>query len=112
MHGIQDPLVSFTFTAIPQRNDILSGWSMGPGTVIAGDSTFTRTRYLSAQGTVFEFIQHDYASPITILAGHCYPGSTDPGNVPGQLMPFGCAPPDSFDWGAEAMKFFLAHPRS
>jgi polyhydroxybutyrate depolymerase len=111
MHGTQDALVNFTLTALTQRDQILSGWSMGPGTVIAGDASFTRTRYVNANGTVYEFLQHDYAAT-AFVKGHCYPGSGDPGGAPGQLFSFACVGPDAFDWGQEAMAFFLAHPKS
>jgi hypothetical protein len=110
MHGVNDALVSFTSAAVPQRDEVVAGWSMGTGTVIASDTHYTRTQYKSASGTVFEFIQHDYEASSPILRGHCYPGSTDPGKEPGQLFPFGCIPPNAFTWGEEAMKFFVAHP--
>jgi len=39
-------------------------------------------------------------------------GSNDlDGGAPGQLFGFACQPPNSFVWGDEVMKFFLAHPR-
>lgn len=111
MHGTKDVLVSFNGAAIPQRDEVVNGWQMGAGTKIAGDGTFTRTQYTSQAGTVFEFIQHDYAATSFALVGHCYPGSNDPGNQPGQLFPFKCVGPNSFTWGDEAMKFFVAHPK-
>jgi polyhydroxybutyrate depolymerase len=112
MHGTKDNLVNFTSGAIPQRNEVVSGWKMDAGTVIGSDSNYSRTRYTSPMGTVFEFIQHDYAATSPILGGHCYPGSTDPGGATGQLFPFACVGPNAFTWGDEAMKFFLAHPKS
>ena len=109
MHGTKDALLSFQAIAIPQRDSVIAGWNMGKGTVIAQGTAYTRTRYTSPTGNTFEFLQHDYASSNTILVGHCYPGSTDPGNQPGQLFPFGCVPPNAFTWGVEAVKFFMAH---
>jgi hypothetical protein len=111
MHGTKDVLVNFNTAAIPQRDALVNGWNMGAGTKIAGDSAFTRTQYTSPNGTVFEFIQHDYAATSFALVGHCYPGSMDPGNQPGQLFAFKCVGPNSFTWGDEAMKFFVAHPK-
>jgi polyhydroxybutyrate depolymerase len=111
MHGTVDALVNFTTTGIPQRDAVLSAWNMDAGSVIAGDAHFTRTRYTNPSGTVLEFLQHDYSSPQAILRGHCYPGSSDPGGAQGQLFSFACTPPNSFDWGVEAMAFFIAHPR-
>jgi polyhydroxybutyrate depolymerase len=110
MHGTTDALVSFDGAAVPQRDAVIKGWSMDSGTVVASDAHYTRTRYTSPSGNVFEFIQHDYEASSPILRGHCYPGSTDPGKEPGQLFPFGCVPPNAFTWGEEVMKFFVAHP--
>ncbi|HVO30133.1 MAG TPA: hypothetical protein VMV18_05340 [bacterium] len=109
MHGTQDALISYSQVGIPQRDDMLAGWHMDGGTVIAGDANFTRTRYTNANGTVVEFISHDYTSPPAVLHGHCFPGSTDPGGAPGQLFSFACTGPNAFDWGEEAMAFFEAH---
>lgn len=110
MHGTKDALVSFTGAGLPQRNAVIAGWNMSQGQVIASDSTYARTRYTSPKGTVLEFIQHDYTAATFVLSGHCYPGSTDPGNVPGQVFPFKCIGQNSFTWGEEVMKFFVAHP--
>ena len=110
MHGTSDGLVSFTGYALPQRDALLAAWSMDGGEVIASDSQFKRTRYKNARGTIFEFLQHDYAAASPILKGHCYPGSTDKGGAPGQLFPFSCVGTSAFVWGEEAMKFFVAHP--
>lgn len=112
MHGTADAIVGYDANAVPQRDALVAGWSMGTGTVIASDAHYTRTRWTSASGNVFELIQHDYQASSAILKGHCYPGSTDPGGEPGQLFPFGCVPPNAFVWGEEVMAFFLAHPGS
>jgi hypothetical protein len=110
MNGTKDALVAFQTEAVPHRDAILAAWSMGAGTVIAQGTGYKRTRYTSAGGNVFEFLQHDYAAADNpILVGHCYPGSTDPGTVDGQLFPFGCAPPTAFSWGVEVIDFFMAH---
>jgi hypothetical protein len=93
------------------------------GKQIAGDSTFTRTRYLNPSGVPFEYISHQYSSTSSFLGvaivGHCYPGSTDltvtpPAQTiipPDQIMSFGCNDQTSFNWGEEVMKFFIAHPK-
>jgi polyhydroxybutyrate depolymerase len=109
MHGTKDALVSFTNGAIPQRDAVVAGWQMGAGTVVDQGTGYVRTRYTNASGNVFEFLQHDYAATSPFLQGHCYPGSTDPGGKPGQLFPFACVAPNGFTWGAEVMKFFVAH---
>jgi polyhydroxybutyrate depolymerase len=111
VNGTKDALVSFASVATPQRDAVVGGWHMGSGTVIAGDSTFQRTRYTSPSGNVFEFIQHDYTSSQSLTKGHCFPGSKDDGGVPGQVFGFGCLPPNSFVWGDQVMKFFVEHPK-
>jgi dienelactone hydrolase len=115
VNGTLDALVNFNSRAIPQRDTIVAGWHMDPGVVVAGDGTFTRTRYTSPSGTVFEFIEHNYSSTQTFTKGHCFPGSQDlqsTGGEPGQVFGFGCQPPNSFVWGDEVMKFFVAHPKA
>lgn len=111
MHGTDDALVAFS-QATSQREAIRAAWNTGAGTVIDSGTGFSRTRYVSAAGTHFEFVQHDYAAASATLRGHCYPGSDDlNGGAPGQLFGFACVPPNGFDWGEEVMAFFLAHPR-
>jgi polyhydroxybutyrate depolymerase len=110
MQGTRDKLENYQSSAIPQRDKIIAGWKMGPGAAVAGDAKYKRTRYTSPSGTAFEFIQHDYVASAFLLGGHCYPGSSDPGNAQGQMMPFGCTGTTAFAWGEEAMAFFLAHP--
>jgi polyhydroxybutyrate depolymerase len=115
MHGTQDGLVNFP-NAIVLRDAVRSFYDMDDGTVIATDGTFTRTRYKTPSGRVFEFIQHNYVTPSMFagvaIKGHCFPGSQDQSvTLPNQLMSFGCDPPDSFTWGQEVLAFFLAHPK-
>jgi pimeloyl-ACP methyl ester carboxylesterase len=109
MHGTRDALVDFQSVAIPLRDAVVAGWSMGTPTTVAQGSGYVRTQWTSANGTVFEFLQHDYAAAETILGGHCFPGSTDPGNQTGQLFSLACVAPNAFTWGEEVMKFFVAH---
>jgi len=111
MHGTKDALIVFNVNAIPQRNEVVTGWKMGAGQQIAGDASYQRTRYLSPTGTPFEFLQHDYSAASLVLSGHCYPGSTDPGGATGQLFSFACTQTTAFTWGVEVMKFFVAHPK-
>jgi len=113
--GIQDTVALYEW-GIAQRDAVISAWNMGAGVVIAQDSTYTHTRYTNANGTVFEFISHNYYSSAPFgdrpVTGHCFPGSTvyyDPENP---FQTFACEPPNSFNWGEEMMKFFIAHPKS
>lgn len=112
LHGTKDALVSFTGAAIPQRDAVIAAWQMDAGTKLAGDASFTRTRYTSAKGTAFEFLEHDYsAGPCLVtIDGHCFPGSDDPGGRKGQACSFKCEPPNAFVWGEAVMAFFIAHP--
>jgi polyhydroxybutyrate depolymerase len=109
MHGTKDALVTFQTNAIPQRDEVVTGWQMGAGKVVGQGAGYVRMRYTSPSGNVFEFLQHDYAAATSVLGGHCYPGSTDMGQEAGQLFPFGCVPPNAFTWGVEVMAFFIAH---
>jgi polyhydroxybutyrate depolymerase len=117
MHGTKDALVNFA-NATTLRDAVIAFYKMDAdaGTVIAGDGTYTRTRYTTASGRVFEFLQHDYASDSMFLGvaikGHCFPGSQDQSvTLPNQLMSFGCNPPNSFTWGQEVLAFLIAHPK-
>jgi polyhydroxybutyrate depolymerase len=118
MHGIQDTnYVSFA-CAQPQVDAMVAAWGLTSDGVIASGPDFTRTRYSDASGTVVEFLAHDYFStqqvPLidqTRLLGHCFPGSTDPGGLPGQLFSFRCEQDAAFVWGQEVVDFFVAHPR-
>lgn len=115
LQGTADALVSYTGSAVPQRDAVVSSWKMGAGEKVAGDADYERTRYTSPNGTVFEFLQHDYKAKdpclIVSLGGHCFPGSEDPGNAAGQACSFACVPPNAFHWGQEVMKFFREHTR-
>lgn len=118
MHGSADHNYIPFSCAQPQVDAIVSAWGLTANGVIDSSATFTRTRWSDASGTVLEFLAHDYSSSAQVplvslskLQGHCYPGSTDPGNQPGQLFSFKCEQPASFVWGTEVVEFFVAHPR-
>jgi polyhydroxybutyrate depolymerase len=117
LHGTADALVSFSGVAAPQRDRVVAAWNMDAGETIAGDEAYTRTRHTSAEGTVFELLQHDYQAKegpclIVVLGGHCFPGSTDPGGATGQACSFACVGDNAFHWGEEVMAFFRTHPRA
>ena len=123
MQGMKDGLVDPTCADKWIRSNVLPTLKVDQGRQIAGDSTFTRTRFLDPTGVPFEYIQHQYSTDSSFLGvgivGHCYPGSTDltvtpPAQTvipPDQLMAFGCKDACSFTWGEEVMKFFIDHPR-
>ena len=118
MHGTADQnYIPFT-CAQPQVDAIASAWGLTADGVVASSPTYRRSRWSDAAGTVVELLAHDYSSsaqvpfvPASELEGHCYPGSSDPGDQPGQLFSFRCEQPASFVWGVEVVQFFVAHPR-
>jgi len=110
MHGHQDALVDFG-CADAQREALVDVWDMGAGQEVSAGEGHTWTRYTSPNGTPFEFIEHDYLSPVSILDGHCFPGSDDHEvTLEDQLFGFACEDEDTFVWGEMVMDFFLHHP--
>jgi polyhydroxybutyrate depolymerase len=119
MHGTKDALVDFQ-NGQTLTSAVRAFYETGDAELVADRDGFRRERFTSAQGALLETIQHDYASasmvgvpPLGVaIVGHCYPGSDDQTPTePGQLMAFGCSPPNGFHWGEEVLRFFLAHPR-
>jgi len=108
MHGTADKLVPFT-AAEAARDAVVATLAMTKDSTLSSDASHEWTRYTNANGTVFEFIQHDYTGA-DFLGGHCYPGSTDPGGQTGQVFDFDCYQPAAFVWGEAVMAFFEAHP--
>jgi polyhydroxybutyrate depolymerase len=118
MHGRADQNYIPYSCAQPQVDAIASAWSLAPNGVVESGAGYTRTRWSDAAGTVVELLAHDYTSNAQVplvsqskLQGHCFPGSADPGNQPGQLFSFRCEQSAAFVWGSEVVEFFVAHPR-
>ena len=123
MQGSKDGLVDPTCVSTWLTSNVFPALKLGAGTKIAGDTTFTRTRYANPAGVPFEYITHTYSTTSSFLGfnllGHCYPGSTDltvtpPAQTvvpPDQLISFGCNDTCSFTWGEEVIRFFMAHPK-
>jgi len=119
MHGRADANYIPFSCAQPQVDHIAAAWNLTSQGVVDSSPTFTRTRWTDTTGTVVELLAHDYSSDEQVpfvsaskLQGHCFPGSTDPGDQPGQLFSFACQQAASFVWGEEVVEFFVAHPRS
>jgi polyhydroxybutyrate depolymerase len=117
LHGTADPLASYA-DAEAQLDRVIAAWGLGAGTVVSMDDDYTHTRYENANGTVLETFIHDYVSDATSniplvpdIVGHCYPGSMDPGDEPGQLYSFKCEPPNAFHWGEAVLDFFVRTAR-
>jgi dienelactone hydrolase len=110
--GRTDAPVPFgTMTSI--RDNARSNYGTGTVQVVAGDSAYTHNRWINPQGLVVETFEHSYETrddgPWGSARGHCFPGSTSDPFAPQYAVP--CQGPNAFTWGAEVMKFFLAHPR-
>jgi len=111
IHGTDDALVDFE-CAYPGRDAVVAAWDFDDPEVVSEDSEHRWTRYTNRAGTVFEFIEHDYAAASPIIRSHCFPGASDPGGEQGQLFPFHCEGDNAFVWGEAAMQFFIAHPKN
>lgn len=87
-----------------QKTGIVSRLGLTGGEEIAGDGSYTRRRWEGADGMVFDFLEHDYASGI--LAGHCIPGG------PATDLIFACTSGGtSLDWGQTVLEWFVEHPK-
>jgi len=116
MQGHKDALVNPQCVFTWLSGNVYPTLELGAEAPVAGDTTYSRTRFLDPAGVPFELITHQYATDAQFFGvgvqGHCYPGSTDfTVTLPGQLMGFGCKDPSAFHWGEEAIEFFKAHPK-
>ncbi|MBM4396941.1 MAG: alpha/beta hydrolase fold domain-containing protein [Deltaproteobacteria bacterium] len=109
MHG-KDDIIYLWQAAQAQRDAVIKHWDLQEFATLSSDSHHEWKRYTGLNGALFEFVWHDYKAKSDVLKGHCYPGSTDPGDAPGQLFPFRCDDAAAFAWGEIAMRFFLDHP--
>jgi pimeloyl-ACP methyl ester carboxylesterase len=115
MNGVRD--VFNDIADVRQEREQILQW-LGPAkpTTVSQDAKHTHMRFEStANGNVFEFIEHDYAVPSMLLPvptveGHCIPGSDDLSPGLDHPMVFGCEPPTAFVWSDVVLDFFVAHP--
>ncbi len=110
VHGSRDNIVPGCGGAM--RDTVVAGWSMTPASPVSMDADHTWSRYTSASGNVFEFIDHSYSARSLILGGHCLPGSTDISSSTFAIDGYGCDHSSPITWGAAVLAFFQAHPRS
>ncbi len=111
LHGVDDVLVPYGCAPV-RRDAVVAAYGLGPEEVLVAGDGYTWTRHTGADGTVFEFITHEYnAANTLLLGGHCFPGSDDPGGAPGQLFSFACVDETDLHWGTSVIDFFDAHPR-
>ncbi len=103
MHGRADALAPFSL-AEGSTATLRMLMGAGEGEIVSTDDQHDWTRYTGSDGTVLEFIAHDYTSVLGFLGGHCFPGSTSAGTL-------ACKQAAAFAWGRAAMDFFIAHPK-
>jgi poly(3-hydroxybutyrate) depolymerase len=109
MHGTADALVNYA-CAEPLRDAAVEAFGLGAETVVEEGEGYRWTRHEG--DTTLEFIRHDYVAEGTLIEGHCFPGSDDPGDAPGQLFSFACSGDNAFHWGEAIIDFFEANPRT
>jgi len=109
VHGSRDNIVPGCGGAM--RDTVVASWSMTPSSPVSMDADYTWSRYASASGNVFEFIDHSYSARSLILGGHCLPGSTDISSSTFAIDGYGCDHTSPITWGAAVLAFFQAHPR-
>ena len=111
MHGTADVLTSYA-CAEPHVEALRQHYGLeGDGAVVDSGEAHTRLRYGEEGPAIIELLSHDYDNGNAILGGHCYPGSLDTGEAPGQLFTFACGGDEAFAWGESVIEFFEAHPR-
>lgn len=109
MHGTVDALVPFA-EAEAARDRVIAAYALGAPEVVEEDADHLWQRFQGPNGALLEFLQHDYTG-VSIIEGHCFPGSDDPSTQPGQLFSYKCDQAAAFHWGEAALAFFEAHPK-
>ncbi len=99
VHGRSDRDVPFE-TAVELRDAVVSAWEMSEANIVVDEPDYRWTQWTSPQGTVFEFLEHDWQGGF--LGGHCYPGRT--GKV-------GCGTDTPIAYGEAALQFYIDHPK-
>jgi poly(3-hydroxybutyrate) depolymerase len=100
VHGRSDTDAPFE-TALEQRDLVVSAWKMTETDVLIDEPDYRWTQWMSAQGTVFEFVEHNWQGGF--LGGHCYPGRE--GKV-------GCGTDTPVAYGQAALQFYIDHPKN
>lgn len=112
MHGTADVLTEYE-CAEPHVDALREHYGLvAEGEVVDSSEDHVRLRYGDEAPAIVELLSHDYDNGNAILGGHCYPGSDDPGEEPGQLFTFACGGDEAFAWGGVVIDFFEAHPRT
>jgi poly(3-hydroxybutyrate) depolymerase len=99
VHGTADTDEPFA-AALKERDLVIDAWGLQESTIVADESDYRWTRWRSPNGTVLEFLEHDWSGGV--LGGHCYPGAE---------AQAGCGPDTAVDYGEAALAFYLEHPK-
>ncbi len=111
LHGTDDVLVPYD-CAPPRRDAVVAAFDLGEEESVSEGDGLRWVRHTGEDGTVLEMITHEYNAQNTfVLGGHCYPGSDDPGDAPGQLFSYACIDPTDLHWGTAVIDFFDTHRR-
>ena len=111
LHGTSDVLVPYPCAPV-RRDAVVETFGLGDEEVVTENEEYRWTRHTGDDGSVVEFITHEYsAENVVVLGGHCFPGSDDPGDATGQLFSYACVEPTDLIWGEAILDFFDAHPR-
>ncbi|HVU04223.1 MAG TPA: hypothetical protein VHE30_20840 [Polyangiaceae bacterium] len=108
-HGRTDGLVPYS-TAETERDAVIAAWGFGAPESVEGGSDYQWDRYTNDNGTVFEFVQHDWKTSFsfpTKLNGHCFPAK--PGFLTADAF-LACDATSKFNWSERVLDFFVAHP--
>src|SRR5262249_15256975 len=92
------------------RDAAIANYAATGPQVLAQDPSYTHNAWTGA--STIETFDHAYETvtdgPWSFARGHCIPGSTMDPYAPQYAIP--CKLPNTFAWGDEVMKFFVAHP--
>jgi polyhydroxybutyrate depolymerase len=93
------------------RDAAIAAYGATGPTITAQDATYTDNVW-AAGGVTIETLDHAYHTVANgawgYAQGHCIPGSTTDPYAPQYAIP--CELPNSFVWGEQVMRFFLANP--
>lgn len=111
--GRTDASVPYS-TMVAIRDAAITEYGATGPVVVESDATYKHNRWSAPSGLVVDSFDHTYETvsdgPWATAKGHCVPGSTTDPYAQQYAVP--CKPPNSFVWGEEVMKFFLATPRN
>jgi len=109
--GQKDASVGYD-SLVQIRDAAIATYGLANQMTLDSDTTYHHDSWSGS--SVIETFDHGYATvsdgPFASAMGHCIAGSMSDPYAPQYAIP--CKLPNSFVWGAEVMKFFLAHPMS